>query len=72
VGAFEEIRGVKALADEPPLHIGKACDHCVDLAGGGFFLKLFQGQQASHAAKPCDEWMDRFGRAGSRRFKFSR
>ena len=59
VGDFEEIRGVKALADEPPLHIGKACDHCVDLAGGGFFLKLFQGQQASHAAKPCYEWMDR-------------
>ena len=33
IGAAEEEGGLEALADEPPLHVGEAGDHRVDLAG---------------------------------------
>jgi hypothetical protein len=40
MGAAEEKLGLKALADEPPLHVGEAGDDRVDLAGAHGLLQF--------------------------------
>ena len=51
IGAVEEKAGLKALTDEPALHVGEAGHNGVDLTGVGSRLQLFQTQQTGHAAK---------------------
>ena len=43
VGAFEEILGLQALADQPALHIGKADHDRVDLPARDGILQLVEG-----------------------------
>ena len=40
IGAAEEKLGLKALADEPALHVGEAGDDRVDLAGADSLLAI--------------------------------
>ena len=49
VGAPEEELGVKTLADEPSLHVGKADHDRVDLATVGRRPQFLQRQYACHA-----------------------
>jgi hypothetical protein len=47
-GAVEKKFGLKALADEPSLHIGKAGHDGIDLAGANGLLQLVETEISGH------------------------